>query len=78
MASKRKPGRAIPDAQRHTRRLTVHLPPTVDAEIRATAAEAGVSVGALVALAWAVARRGGLDAALALVGAAASVRDVDE
>lgn len=32
---KRRPGRPIPDAQRHTTRVTVHLPPEVAAELRA-------------------------------------------
>jgi len=32
--SKRKPGKAIPDAQRRTTRVTVHLPPEVAAELR--------------------------------------------
>lgn len=35
MASKkRKPGANIPDAQRHTARLTLRLPPEVAAELR--------------------------------------------
>jgi hypothetical protein len=32
---KRRPGRPVPDAQRHTTRVTVHLPPEVAAELRA-------------------------------------------
>ena len=31
----RKPGKSIPDAQRRTTRVTVHLPPEVAAELRA-------------------------------------------
>ena len=31
---KRKPGKPVPDAQRHTTRVTVHLPPEVAAELR--------------------------------------------
>lgn len=31
---KRKPGKPIPDAQRRTTRVTVHLPPEVAAELR--------------------------------------------
>ena len=31
---KRKPGKPVPDAQRHTARVTVHLPPDVAAELR--------------------------------------------
>ena len=31
---KRKPGKPVPDAQRRTTRVTVHLPPDVAAELR--------------------------------------------
>ena len=31
---KRKPGKPVPDAQRHTTRVAVHLPPDVAAELR--------------------------------------------
>lgn len=31
---KRKPGKPVPDAQRRTTRVTVHLPPEVAAELR--------------------------------------------
>jgi len=34
MSGKRKPGKPIPDAQRRTTRVTVHLPPEVAAELR--------------------------------------------
>lgn len=34
MTKKRKPGKPIPDAQRRTTRVTVHLPPEVAAELR--------------------------------------------
>lgn len=34
MASKRKPGKPVPDAQRSTTRVTVHLPPDVAVELR--------------------------------------------
>lgn len=30
----RRPGKPVPDAQRHTTRVTVHLPPDVAAELR--------------------------------------------
>ena len=32
--TKRKPGKPVPDAQRRTTRVTVHLPPDVAAELR--------------------------------------------
>lgn len=34
VVGKRKPGKPIPDAQRRTTRVTVHLPPDVAAELR--------------------------------------------
>lgn len=34
MASKRKPGRAVPEAQRHTEQVKLRLPPEVAAELR--------------------------------------------
>jgi len=61
----------VNDAQRHTTKLQLRLPPDVAREIRALSAASGVQVSTLVALAWAVARRGGLDAALATVARAA-------
>lgn len=61
----------VKDAQRHTTKLQLRLPPDVAAQIRALSAASGVQVSTLVALAWAVARRGGLDAALATVARAA-------
>ena len=61
----------VRDSQRHTTKLQLRLPPDVAREIRALSASSGVQVSTLVALAWAVARRGGLDAALATVARAA-------
>lgn len=62
----------VKDAQRHTTKLQLRLPPDVAREIRALSAASGVQVSTLVALAWAVARRsGGLAAALATVARAA-------
>ena len=63
----------VRDAQRHTTKLQLRLPPDVAREIRALSASSGVQVSTLVALAWAVARRGGLDAAPA-TGAPAARR----
>lgn len=60
----------VKDAQRHTTKLQLRLPPDVAREIRALSAASGVQVSTLVALAWALARRGGLDAALATVARA--------
>ena len=74
MASKKSP-RRIPEAQRHTEQVKLRLPPDVAREIRALSAASGVQVSTLVALAWAVARRGGLAAALATVARAAGRED---
>lgn len=48
----------VKDAQRHTTKLQLRLPPDLAREIRALSASSGVPVSTLVALAWAVARRG--------------------
>ena len=50
---KRKPGKPIPDAQRRTTRVTVHLPPDVAAELRRRGVEhprgaSGVVAGLLL------------------------------
>ena len=59
--SKRKPGKPIPDAQRRTTRVTVHLPPEVAAELRRRGAEhprgASGVVAALVLAAASAERR---------------------
>ena len=72
--SKRKPGRTIPEASRHSVQMKLRLPPEVAREIRDVAAASGVQVSTLVALAWAAARRsGGLDAALAVLRATGTI-----
>lgn len=72
MASRKsRSGPTQPEGDRVAKQFKLRLSPAVAAEIRATAAEAGLPVSTLVALAWAVARRsGGLATALELVARA--------
>lgn len=49
MASKRKPGASVPEAQRHTEQVKLRLPPDVAAELRRRAVEHPGGVSGVVA-----------------------------
>lgn len=62
MASKRKPGASVPEAQRHTEQVKLRLPPEVAAELRRRAVghpggASGVVAGLLVGAAASVPER---------------------
>lgn len=50
MAAKKKPGKNIPNAQRHTVQRLLRLPPEVDERLQEIADEEGVTVSGAVAL----------------------------
>lgn len=49
MATKKKPGRNIPNAQRHTEQMLLRLPPEIDERIRELADEWGLTNAGVVA-----------------------------
>jgi hypothetical protein len=48
MAAKKKPGKNIPNAQRHTVQILLRLPPEVDERIRELAEQWGITLAGVV------------------------------